>query len=309
MPELDNFSLITLTGMIAGLLIWLGVYVFWPKRDHEAPVGIAPFLTAALSRLRKRWKIAFMLICAPLPVTAPLYAINLMTAADIVHAIWTIVIIYVWHRTNLPEYIVDTGRQTPVYSGLGIFIASIALSLLGLVIAVFGYFAIQPEGLIETLGGYELPIIPLEISETTLRIAGFGTFLALFSPLLARWVLVVPTVAIGHTANIGEAWKGSGPLFIPLALALWLAWLVTAPFHYLLNWIVWTSLPASPSNDVPDDTMTSADWPALFAYWIPLDILTYAYILLSVGIVSAAYRAASLPSKIKPLEEMRRTFE
>lgn len=309
MPEIDNYSLILVIGLAMGLLPWCVFHALRGKHGHVENAGIFPFFAQAVSGMTRNWKLAAVLLVLPVPIAAPLYAMNLISAGDLVLNIWSIIIIYAWHRANLPEHVASFRRQTPLYAGFQIFIVSLFLTVIAVAIGVASYLLLRPDMLILYLSDTFTPPISLEISDQTLRFAGFGAALAFASPLLARWVLVVPSVSLGWSAAYGAAWKASRPIFIPLTLALWLAVLAILPLQFLLDQLVWPSLPYSPSNDVMADVATDMDWPSLFAYWAPATIISNAYILISVGIVSAAYRVTDMPNKGGPLDALREIYE
>ena len=309
MPEIDNYSLILVIGLAMGLLPWCAIHALRGKSRRVENTGIFPFFAQAVSGMTRNWKLATALLILPVPFAAPLYAMNLISAGDLVLNIWSIIIIYAWHRANLPEHIASFRRQTPLYAGFQILVASLFLTMIAVAIGVASYLLMRPDMLMTYLSGTVIPPMPIEISEQSLRLAGFGAILAIASPILARWVLVVPSVALGWSALYGAAWKASRPVFIPLTLALWLAVLAVLPVHYVLDQLVWPSLPYSPSNDVMADVATDMDWPSLFAYWAPATIISNAYILISVGIVSAAYRVTDMPNKGGPLDALREIYE
>ena len=308
MPPIDSFSLILLLGIFIGLLPWFILLKFRRSDESSEQISVRILIWESIQNIRKNWQIAIFLIATPAALTAPLYATNQLGAADLISGILGIAIVYYWHRVSLRADVAISNRTSVAFGGFSIFVAWLFMSVIGAAIAIIAIVFTGTFDLFMELFT-ESPDVELAFVENTIRFATAAAIFALFSPLLARWVLIIPAIAIGCHADYGRAWRESRNLFIPLALALWAAWVAFTPILYLLDWVVWQNLPYVPQGEGINLAATPIQWKSLFFYYLPVELAVNTYVVLSVGTVSAAFTRTELADAFPTMKRIKRVME
>jgi len=211
----------------------------------------------------------------------------------LINGIVGFILVFNWHRANLSHSLDLKTMPRPLGNVLGLVVRTVFLSVIGLAVAIIPLVILSTTNVWGLLTAFASQAIPVSSWDN------FGLALAVLifvvsSVVIARWGLMIPAASVGDRLTYGRAYTLSGSIAPTVTATLWILWIILMLFQTCIE-IIGVQLQAASSTPGIALSIVETNWQLALLYGVPTEIFYAFYVLLSVGVVSAAFERTRVP--------------